>query len=500
MDLRDRFKELLNQIGTNYVSSTAYDTAWVARLVQYAPEISNRAMAWLTDHQLPDGSWGVAYPTYYHDRIVCTLAAMIALSERGRRTQDSLQVKKGLLALEQITSNATKELMEETNAATVGFELIAPTLVSDAEKLGIIKSQGERILGRLGRLRKAKMEKLSGKKISKFITAAHSAELAGKDNLDLLDIENLQEENGSVANSPSATAYFALHVKPGNPEAISYLKNIMGNNGGVPSFAPFDVFERTWILWNLLLTKKYCDSEIQDLCKPHIDYLQEKWRPEHGLGFSAEYTLTDGDDTMVGYEVLSKVGRKPDFQSVLNYEEESWFRCYHLETERSIDVNIHVLGALRQAGVEPNHPTVEKAINFIRATRLPEGYWHDKWHVSPYYTTAHAIILSKGYDDKLCSESVAWILGNQRPDGSWGFYSLATAEETAYCLQALIIWKRHGGKIPTGCIERASYWLANNYLTPRHPLWIDKSLYCPDLLVEASILSALTLAEEEDAL
>ena len=37
---------------------------------------------------------------YYHDRVLCTLAAMIALSYHGRRGQDKVQIENGKLALE----------------------------------------------------------------------------------------------------------------------------------------------------------------------------------------------------------------------------------------------------------------------------------------------------------------------------------------------------------------------------------------------------------------
>ena len=498
--LHESVQELLKQIGPGKMPAVAYDTAWVARLGEINWELSSRALNWLNEHQLPDGSWGAERPFYYHDRVISTLAAMIALTHRGRRAQDHAQIERGLLALEAITDSATQRLHSDSNGATVGFEMIVPTLVAEAERLGIIKRQGERILGRLGRLRKAKMEKLSGQRISKFITVAHSLEMAGTDKLDLLDVDNLQEENGSVANSPAATVYFALKVKPGDPKAIDYLQNIIGSDGGVPSFAPFDIFERVWILWNLLLTEEYHNSELESLYQPHLDYLQQNWKPGHGLGFSASYTLTDGDNTMVGYEVLSKFGRNVDIETVFNYEEENWFRCYHLETNPSIDVNIHALGALRQAGIESNHLSVRKALSFIKKSRSPKNYWFDKWNVSPYYTTAHAIILCRGYDDELCADSVNWILKTQKADGSWGFYDFSTAEETAYCLQALLIWKRQGGKVPKKSVEQGSYWLAKNSLSPRPPFWIDKSLYYPQLLVESSILSALILAEEEEIL
>ena len=52
-----------------------------------------------------------------------------------------------------IVGGATQGLQSDPNGATVGFEMIAPTLAAEAEKLGIIKRQGDRILGRLSKLR-----------------------------------------------------------------------------------------------------------------------------------------------------------------------------------------------------------------------------------------------------------------------------------------------------------------------------------------------------------
>jgi halimadienyl-diphosphate synthase len=108
-----------------------------------------------------------------------------------------------------------------------------------------------------------------------------------------------------------------------------------------------------------------------------------------------------------------------------------------------------------------------------------------------YFTS---VISIKGYDDELCKQSVEWILNTQRSDGPWGFYGFPTAEETSYCIQALSIWKQYGGEIPKGSIEQAAFWLQNNSGPPYPSLWIGKSLYCPELLVKASIVSALQLA------
>jgi len=496
----ETFIELLQQVGTaNDMSNTPYDTAWIARLQDIEPGISERALDWICEHQLDDGSWGARFPMYYHDRLICTLSALISLAYRGRRQKVNARIEKGLNALGSILSGAARGLEADSNGATVGFEVIVPILVAEAEQLGLIKQHKESILGKLAHVRQIKMEKLAGIKISRYVTIAHSAEMTGKDRLDMLDVENLQEANGSVANSPSATSHFALHVRPGDERALNYLTAIINSqNGGAPSLTPIDIFERIWVLWNLSITNLYRENkQIAALCDSHLDYLESHWKHGQGLGFSSTFTLTDGDDTSVGFDILSKFGRKPELEAVLQYEEEKWFRCYFLETKPSTDVNIHVLGALRQAGYDKKHPSVQKAINFIRSKRQPrKRYWFDKWHISPYYTTSHMIILCNGYDDELCQESVDWILKTQKKDGSWGFYQASTAEETAYCIQALIIWQRYTGKIYRDKIKKARNWLARNSHPPYPPLWIGKSLFYPEILVKSSIVSALTLAEE----
>src|SRR5664279_4427929 len=103
MNMED-FSGLLKKLGNSQMSPSAYDTAWIARLDEFDPEMSNRALRWLSRNQLLNGSWGSARPMYYHDRVMCTLSAMIALTHRGRRATDKMQIEKGIEALEEITS------------------------------------------------------------------------------------------------------------------------------------------------------------------------------------------------------------------------------------------------------------------------------------------------------------------------------------------------------------------------------------------------------------
>jgi halimadienyl-diphosphate synthase len=296
-----------------------------------------------------------------------------------------------------------------------------------------------------------------------------------------------------VANSPSATAYFALQLQPNNKTARNYINQVVSHDGGAPDFAPIDIFEIAWTLWNLRLipdVKSHFEVKIQS----HLDFLETYWKTDTGIGTASNGTIKDGDDSGLVYEVLSYYGRQKDIGAILYYEEETHFRCFALESNPSISTNIHILGALRQAGYEIDHPSVQKIFEFLKSFSTSSGFWFDKWHASPYYATSHAIITCSGYDDALVKKAVDWIVQTQNDNGSWGYYETPTSEETAYCIQALCAWERYNKNIHSyNSIKRATKWLSENNDKSGTPLWIGKALYCPDKVVKSSVLSALII-------
>jgi halimadienyl-diphosphate synthase len=315
--------------------------------------------------------------------------------------------------------------------------------------------------------------------------------MAGTDSVHLLDTDNMQEPNGSVGYSPASTAYFTLTIKPGDARAINYLKNI-AIDGGVPFVSPFNIFERCWSLWNISLLDDI-DSKMMELIQPHLTFLHKNWIHGQGISFTTDCDLIDSDDTSVTHSVLSRFGYDLDIEALLSYEEKDFFRCYHYEVNPSIGANIHILGALKRAGLDKDHPSVKKIINFLYKSRYDKTHWFDKWHASPYYITSHAIIECQGYDDELCKDAIKWMLNTQKVNGSWGFYNISTAEETAFCIQALKLWQKNGGKVPSGRIDIATQWLKDHYAPPYPWMWIGKTLYYPELLIKSIILTALAL-------
>lgn len=484
MDLQ----QLLKEIGPGHITCDAYNTAWIARLNRIGEPMGERAMEWLRSHQLADGSWGAGELRYHHDRAACTLAAMTALAGHGH-AKDRKRWQRAQLALE----THLKGLMADPAGATIGFEMIVPSLIKEAESLNIQLRQNSELLDRLTRYRAAKLARLPKGVINRYVTVAFSAEMIGSDGVHLLDVENLQESNGSVAYSPAATVFFALNVRQ-DPAALQYLRQV-AVDGTAPYTAPIDVFEQAWVLRNLAMIGPL-DDETLKLCQPHLDFLQATWQPGKGIAAVSGLTLVDGDTSAMVHEVLTCYGRSPDLEGVLYYEELDHFRCFGLEANPSISTNVHVLGALRRAGLGRQHPLVKKALDFLRRAQTLGLFWFDKWHASPYYTTAHAVIACAGYENELVDDAIYWILATQGEDGSWGYY-MPTAEETAYCLQALVAWKRCGGQVPGEVIRRGAKWLEARAQLPYPSLWIGKSLYCPTHVVHSAVLSALVLAAQE---
>jgi halimadienyl-diphosphate synthase len=494
MDLHRSSQQLLTEIGPGHrISRSAYDTAWVARLIDLDEPLGMAALDWLRAHQLPDGSWGAESPRYFHDRLICTLAAMIALARCGQ-AEDHKRLQRAQLALEFVAGGLSADPAGET----VGFEMLVPTLLAEADTMGVIPGLSGGLLGRLtqrlSNYRAAKLAALPGGRINRLVTVAFSAEMIGCDGLRLLDVENLQEENGSVACSPAATAFFALHVRPHDSRALTFLQKY-AIDGALPYVVPIDVFELAWPLWNLALAGDL-DGDLLALCQPHLDYLEKAWKPGEGVAALTELSLMDGDDTAVTYEALARFDRAVDLEGVLHFEKDGHFRCYGLEANPSISTNIHVLGALRQAGLGMEHRAVQKVLLFLQRVQTMQMFWFDKWHASPYYATAHAVIACAGLADDLVDDAVYWILATQGPDGAWGYY-MPTAEETAYCLQALVTWKRQGHAVPNDVLKRGALWLTDHAEPPYPPLWIGKCLYYPELVVRSAVLSALTMAAQE---
>jgi halimadienyl-diphosphate synthase len=282
-------------------------------------------------------------------------------------------------------------------------------------------------------------------------------------------------------------------------EGQAYLDTIIQTyNGTAPGFAPMELFETIWILYHVSLN--FDLKSLQATIAPMIDHLRKAWA-RRGVGFSITFPVADPDDTALAFKILSDLGILQDPAVFEVYEVGDHFQCYPLEKDLSLDVHIHIVDALKNALDFPRRDDLLlKALNIL-GRDLTTEYIIDKWHISPYYSTAHAILSLTGLSDNIIQKQIKWLLKTQRADGSWTYYPAcpkAAVEETAHALLALMTVYEKKNNIPFEVIERGIRYLEKHYRTPEElpALWINKALYNPYHIVESIILSALTKYEQ----
>jgi halimadienyl-diphosphate synthase len=494
MDYIEEAKQLVTNLGQR-MSPSSYDTAWMSRVRSSCngkpcwPDL----VEWLIEHQRPDGSWGGAIE-YYHDRILCTLTAAIALRENDRSAETREAIEKAERYLWHHLHLLPRDPFE-----LVGFELIFPTLLAEARSLGL--DVPGHTCG-YGAIQAAKLRMIPPQLLySPKISTVYSLEFLGH-SADANQVQRALANNGSLGNSPATTAYYlSLSDEIDSGPSLSYLQGLRDEREHVITVYPFRIFELSWVLNNLI----YGEAHLDDLVsRDALDWLQEELDPD-GVGFDSAFTVPDGDTTSVCCRVLLHAGREiaPSVLSRFENKEERIFRTYSYERNMSVGTNVHALETLDLMPGYPNRQEVQEQVTVALLDKRQYGvYWVDKWHASPYYATAHTLIALMKQGPHLahaCRHSVDWLLHTQQSDGSWGFFRRGTAEETAYALIALLHYSRLDA-VDRDVLRRGAEYLVREYheadQTRSPELWIAKCLYAPHDIVQSAILAALMLYDE----
>ncbi|MBR8836729.1 MAG: hypothetical protein DSM106950_22600 [Stigonema ocellatum SAG 48.90 = DSM 106950] len=533
LKLRDMVLALLQEMVADYdekwgggkMSAAAYDVAWVAMVREpHNPEqlAFPDSFNWLLRHQSIDGSWG--YPP---QTIVPTLAGLLALLKAPQQTEST---RNAAQRAEAHLRTAFKK-WSVAHHESVAFEILVPKHLEYLEKLGVVFEFPD----------KAELLKIYHHKLSiaspeliytSKSTLIHSLE-AFTAGVDFQRLKPLQSANGNYGNSPAATAAVLIHSPEWDTAAFELLTHLSnqarktGDPGAMPNAYPIDVFEGSWVLYNLVQGGfDFRDEAFRSVGKKLLVWLQESVT-QKGASISRLIGIpTDSDDTAMALAACNLLANKIGMKTVSvdclqNFERDTYFACFELETGISLSPNAHVLAALLSVATPPDwvveNNSINKVIDYLYSTRNSAGYWEDKWHQSPFYATATATLAlaqhpSPSVRNKL-QLTVEWVLAVQSEiDGGWSMNGseCSTLEETAYALQILnaVRQKPLEEMLPitqeslSQAIRKGVDYLwqhvdelsstterARNLRLPR--LWRDKELYLPSRIVSSAVLAVL---------
>ena len=118
------------------------------------------------------------------------------------------------------------------------------------------------------------------------------------------------------------------------------------------------------------------------------------------------------------------------------------------------DVSARCIGMLAQLGLDADHPTMARGLDYLRRAQQPDGSWFGRWGTNYIYGTWSALCAFNAAGEDMSAphmrKAVAWLKARQRADGGWGedgasyweehrdLCKASTPSQTAWALLALM--------------------------------------------------------------
>ena len=137
----------------------------------------------------------------------------------------------------------------------------------------------------------------------------------------------------------------------------------------------------------------------------------------------------------------------------------------------SPDLAGRVLEAYGKIGLRTGHPSVDRAVAYVRRSQEHDGAWYGRWGVNYIYGTwqvlegLRAVGISSG--DEAVVRGAEWLESHQQADGGWGetpaSYAdrtlagtgVPTASQTAWAVAGLVA----AGRGDSAAVHRGVHWL-----------------------------------------
>ncbi|XP_043693287.1 (-)-kolavenyl diphosphate synthase TPS28, chloroplastic-like [Telopea speciosissima] len=321
-------KLMLGSMEDGVISISAYDTAWVALVEDInesgVPQFPS-SLQWIVENQLPDGSWGDRIIFSAHDRILNTLACVIALKSWNIYPE---RCEKGMVF---IRENMSKLENENEEHMPIGFEIAFPSLMEIAERQDLHVPTDIPIIHEIYAKRNLKLTRIP-KDMMHVVPTTLLHSLEGMVGLDWEKLLKLQCEDGSFLFSPSSTAFALMQTK--DERCLKYLKKAVETfNGGVPNVYPVDLFEHIWVVDRLerLGISRYFKSEIKEC----LNYVFRYWT-EDGICWARNSRVHDIDDTAMGFRLLRLHGHEVSPDAFRHFEKGGEFFCFAGQSNQAI--------------------------------------------------------------------------------------------------------------------------------------------------------------------
>nr|UNZ93477.1 ent-copalyl diphosphate synthase [Scutellaria baicalensis] len=327
-ELVNLIRSMLQSMGDGEISSSPYDAAWVALVPDVGgsggPQFPS-SLEWISKNQLPDGSWGDTCTFSIYDRIINTLACVVALKSWNIHPHKTYQ------GISFIKANMDKLEDENEEHMPIGFEVALPSLIEIAKRLDIDISSDSRGLQEIYTRREVKLKRIP-KEIMHQVPTTLLHSLEGMAELTWHKLLKLQCQDGSFLFSPSSTA-FALHQTKDH-NCLHYLtKYVHKFHGGVPNVYPVDLFEHLWAV-----------DRIQRLgisrhFKPQVDeciaYVYRYWT-DKGICWARNSVAQDLDDTAMGFRLLRLHGYDVSADVFKHFENGGEFFCFKGQSTQAV--------------------------------------------------------------------------------------------------------------------------------------------------------------------
>ncbi|GIK56305.1 MAG: type B diterpene cyclase [Chloroflexota bacterium] len=494
--------DLYNEFGQmGLVSPEAYSTAWVA-MVPDADDLSRpawpQALEYLRLHQLADGGWGEPAIYFAHERLIATLAAILAFAT-WNEPADAGYIARGLEAVHRYAEYLLSEFESPT-----GFELLLPALLTRLEPFGLDLPSG--LWSEELRQVTARKMSLIGKLEIDYTRPRSwwfSMEALPEERLAEID-ERILNRHGSIVTSTATTAAYLRALRQhgrDSAHAAAFLAHVLKLGGGAVGFCwPVEVFELVWVLDTFRRAGfSPTDREIALLIKELAVVYDTA---PMGLSSSRAFSVNDCDDTAIGYLVLRWGGQNPAAQPFLNFWRTNYFSTYLDERTPSVSTNVHALAALRANLASYEHKQLAIHVtNWLYEQLDRQLELYDKWHISPLYMCSHAISALVGWDDDLARRCMEYLLHKQHSNGGWGSGERPNIEETSLVVLGLgAAWEAGYLKddIP---LKLARHFLdSQRGAHPSERLWIGKTLYQPIGIIAGTIYAAKAVLAKQEAI